>query len=219
MRNCFCKVVALPVGCVLRVVFQSSWMRNCFCKLVTARLTHFPCINFQSSWMRNCFCKPEGPEGRSTRNPGLSILVNEELLLQAPGAARRWSPGSPTLSMLVNEELLLQVYLLLWRLSVLLQSFNPREWGTAFARRIGKTYTALALAFQSSWMRNCFCKLRTELYDPFGTKECFQSSWMRNCFCKSSSFWLRISSTGTFNPREWGTAFASQITCFTTSYL
>jgi len=63
-------------------------------------------------------------------------------------------------------------------------AFNPREWGTCFARQ-----TKLG-------------GLKHGIFD-------FQSSWVRNLFCKIQEMMEKISSLSSFNPREWGTCFAS----------
>ena len=114
----------------------------------------------------------------------LSILVNEELLLQdcvAPPASVRVAGG---LSILVNEELLLQAASSSWRCNWNCGSFNPREWGTAFARE-----HAVA---DSAWKRFALSILVNEelLLQVVG------------------KFHPLLKSHVAFNPREWGTAFA-----------
>ena len=233
MRNCFCKN---------RMRDEDGWGNRCLSILVNEELL----LQAWDSALLPSFSKP------------LSILVNEELLLQVfrnllfkhqqffSFNPREWGTAFASqvtqfykmlnihfLSILVNEELLLQVFFSFLIFCVTLCSFNPREWGTAFARdeellrwRVGEE------TFQSSWMRNCFCKLQTRLWRRLKTKglsilvneelllqgECILGgllwiAWLsilvnEELLLQVSTSAISLSASLTFNPREWGTAFA-----------
>ena len=156
MRNCFCKkpptLEKKKKGKVLSILVNEE--------LLLQGLSEEPhvllCYYFQSSWMRNCFCKDTCSNLLPLKNRELSILVNEELLLQDEAVVqelkhnfafnpREW--GTAFASIYISH-----CY------PFFLISFNPREWGTAFASS-GQCNNAYRIQnFQSSWMRNCFCK-------------------------------------------------------------
>ena len=71
-----------------------------------------------------------------------------------------------------------------------------RHW-SAFASKIRNIYIySWSISFQSSLLRNCFCKRDKTLIDIFDDED-FQSSLLRNCFCK-----IRGTEGKSFVPRE-----------------
>ena len=164
---------------VCKVFFQSSWVRNLFCKILFvgvfrrsdlafnprewgtcfARKKKFVATiwsgHFQSSWVRNLFCK------------------------------NRAHPRPRNVSF----------------------SFNPREWGTCFARLnstpLTRSWTRLSILVSEELVLQGITKPSVTSWSFF-----FQSSWVRNLFCKKLIEELKKMANASFNPREWGTCFA-----------
>ena len=187
--------------------FQSSLLRNFFCKLVNQQFAGFPPLLFQSSLLRNFFCKLRQPLLPKEGVCKLSILVTEELLLQGFQIDTR-NTNSAHLSILVTEELLLQDNGLRC-LNLGWFSFNPRYWGTSFARPINRTLSyVLNYAFNPRYWGTSFASHLT--ISVLKAPGIFQSSLLRNFFCKSKLALVDyIAATRAFNPRYWGTSFAS----------
>ena len=138
----------------------------------------------------------------------LSILVAEELFLQASGAVA-WSGYATQLSILVAEELFLQAIsayaeymrmhgyfqssllrnsfckltVLIWILLRFPLSFNPRCWGTLFASKEPSThaltYYELSILVAEELFLQGWDKWKILL-----ARNTFQSSLLRNSFCK-----------------------------------
>jgi len=134
LRNSFCKGAFIQFFQFYIGIFQSSLLRNSFCKEVRVHVSRFCLNSFQSSLLRNSFCKPEKRITWAYQLWQLSILVAEELFLQAP------------------------------------PSVDPEMLGPT--------------SFQSSLLRNSFCKFVKIVKDPEILKRLFQSSLLRNSFCK-----------------------------------
>ena len=205
-------MIQLKLGFMNLPNFQSSLMRNCFCKYIPETDSIESVLyNFQSSLMRNCFCKHKKTHiGGILAN--LSILVDEELLLQEK-----------------TNSVTIDVYYLSFQSSLMRNCYCKVEsWGEGIRK---------GWSFQSSLMRNCYCKQYLLMGYILQFRYSFQSSLMRNCYCKYTlsqfeSIQDRIlsilvdeelllqeivretlvaMSKFPFNPRWWGTAIARVI--------
>jgi len=87
-------------------------------------------------------------------------------------------------------------------------TFNPRCWGTLFASVMTRPLPNKFVRFQSSLLRNSFCKNRDEILKT-NKPIVFQSSLLRNSFCKGLAKNVVFMPKAPFNPRCWGTLFAS----------